>query len=385
MIDLIQMASLLIRNLLNRGKGMKIFRQFRTAASSFSQADLPPLGRNKSRKPKHELNTKENSPSWIHELNTLGYAVVPNVLTPAECDHTIDKAWEWLAAFGTGIQRNEPSTWTNDRWPMNFNGIIQRYRVGHAPFIWQVRTNPNVIGVFKEIWGTVELLTSFDAMCVLRPGEMIEDFEYSPSWFHTDQSPKKNGFHCVQGVLNLEEASVEDAGFACYPGSHKFHAELFQRNSEYDTTVDFNVIAKEDLHWVESEKGLQPTRISATKGSLIVFDSRLLHCNVPAKIPRAIPRWRYTLYICMTPRAWADQKTLQARVEAFRNQRMTTHWPHHVGLFPDDPDFPMLPEFYLGDVGEKLVGIKDYNGNELIIEEEMRSEGDFVPHERPAL
>ena len=162
----------------------------------------------KSNNPKHELNIKENSPSWINNLDTQGYAVVPNVLSLAECDDIIDKAWEWLAAFGTGIHRNEPSTWANDRWPMNFNGIIQRYRIGHAPFIWQVRTNPNVIGVFKEIWGTGELLTSFDAMCVLRPAEMISDFEYSPSWFHTDQSPKKNGFHCVQGILNMEEVCI---------------------------------------------------------------------------------------------------------------------------------------------------------------------------------
>ena len=155
--------------------------------------------------PKHELNITEKSPSWIHELNNQGYTVVPNVLSPSESDHIIDKAWEWLAAFGTGIQRNDPSTWTNDRWPENFNGIIQRYRIGHAPFIWQARTNPNVIGVFAEIWGTNELLTSFDAMCILRPAEMVNGLEYSPSWFHTDQSPKKHGLHCMQGVLNLEE------------------------------------------------------------------------------------------------------------------------------------------------------------------------------------
>ena len=145
------------------------------------------------------------------------------------------------------------------------------------------------------------------------------------------------------------------------------------------------MISEEDLHWVEHEKGLVPTRVPAPKGGFILFDSRLLHCNAPARLPRKNPRWRYTLYICMTPRAWSDQHTLQARVEAFRNQRMTTHWPHHVGLFPDDPDFPMLPHFELGDVGEKLVGMKDYNGNELVFEEGIASNSNFKPHDRPSL
>lgn len=181
------------------------------------------------------------------------------------------------------------------------------------------------------------------------------------------------------------QASVKDAGFACYPGSHLLHEELFQRSNNYDTTVDFNVISEEDLQWVEREKGLVPTRIPAPKGSFLVFDSRLLHCNVPAEVHRDKPRWRYTLYICMTPRTWADNNTLQARVKAFRDQRMTTHWPHHVGLFPDDPDFPLFSELELSDIGQKLVGLKDYEGNELILEEVVASDSDTSPHERPAL
>ena len=154
---------------------------------------------------KRELNITENSPSWVHHLNTQGYAVVPNVLTSSECDQIIDRAWDWLTTLGTGIQRDDKATWTDDRWPRNFNGIIQRYRIGHAPFVWQARTNSKVVAVFEKIWGTKELLTSFDAMCILRPTEIVDDLKSTPSWFHTDQSPKKEGFHCVQGVLNLEE------------------------------------------------------------------------------------------------------------------------------------------------------------------------------------
>ena len=315
--------------------------------------------------------------------------MVPNVLSSKQCDDIIDKAWLWLEGLGTGIRRGDPSTWTDDRWPKNFNGIIQRYRIGHAPFIWQTRTNENVIGVFKEIWGTEKLLTSFDAMCVLRPAELVEGVQVDYSyWFHTDQSPKKKGFHCVQGILNLEDVGSEDASFACYPKSHKLHEELFLRNKE-DPPIDYYILSKEDIAWVEHEKGLSHKRITPSKGSFIAFDSRLLHCNFAPKFPREKPRWRYALYICMTPRAWADRNTLRARIDAFKKQRMTTHWPHHVGLFPEDASDIKAPEFELelNDIGKRLVGIQDYDGKEEDLNDmEEEAVGDHLsPHDRPAL
>ena len=79
----------------------------------------------------------------------------------------------------------------DDRWPQNYNGIIQGYRIGHAPFVWQARTNKNVTGVFEEIWGTEELLTSFDAMGILRPEELVEGAHDHCYWFHTDQSRRR--------------------------------------------------------------------------------------------------------------------------------------------------------------------------------------------------
>ena len=335
------------------------------------------------------INVTASSPLWIHHLDNEGYAVVPNVLSPQQCDHVIDKAWEWMEALGTGIERGDPSTWTDDRWPQNFNGIIQRYRIGHAPFVWQARSNENVTRVFEEIWGTGELLTSFDAMCMLRPAELVEGIQKDYSyWFHTDQSPKKKGFHCVQGVLNLEEVSIDDATFACYPKSHKLHEELFERNKE-DPGMDYYVLSEDDVAWAEGEKSLSHLRVVPQKGSFIAFDSRLLHCNLPAKFPRENPRWRHALYVCMTPRAWADRNTLRARVDAFKKQRMTTHWPHHVGLFPEDPADVTIPKFdvELNNVVKRLVVMQDYDGNEEVfddIEDEADGRG-FSPHDRPAL
>ena len=96
-------------------------------------------------------------------------------------------------------------------------------------------------------------------MCVLRPAELVKGIQTNDShWFHTDQSPKKKGFHCVQGILNLEDVGSEDASFACYPKSHKLNKELFLRNKA-DSPIDFYMLSEEDIAWVEQEKGPSQT------------------------------------------------------------------------------------------------------------------------------
>ena len=67
----------------------------------------------------------------------------------------------------------------------------------------------------------------------------------------------------------------------------------------------------------------------------------------------------------MTPRTWADRNTLRARIDAFKKQRMMTHWSHQVKLFPELANMKG-PEFdvELSDIGKRLVGIPDYYGKE---------------------
>lgn len=81
------------------------------------------------------------------DLETQGWAVIPDVLTPRECEAYVSGAWEWLASLETGIRRDDPKTWGDDRWPSSFRGIINTLEVSHQDFVWRVRQNPRILQV----------------------------------------------------------------------------------------------------------------------------------------------------------------------------------------------------------------------------------------------
>lgn len=41
--------------------------------------------------------------------------------------------------------------------------VIQHYGISHEDFVWQIRQEPGVIDVFEKVWGTEDLICSFDA------------------------------------------------------------------------------------------------------------------------------------------------------------------------------------------------------------------------------
>ena len=81
------------------------------------------------------------------DLETQGWAVVPDVLTAAECTEYVDGAWSWLTSLETGIDRSNPNSWDDDRWPSSFRGIINTLEISHQDFVWRVRQNPKVLQV----------------------------------------------------------------------------------------------------------------------------------------------------------------------------------------------------------------------------------------------
>lgn len=78
------------------------------------------------------------------------------------------------------------------------------YAVSHEKFVWDVRTEPKVVEAFSKIWGTDELLVSFDGInLTLPPPETDEKKAVPQRWPHQDQDSTIRGFQCAQGIVNL--------------------------------------------------------------------------------------------------------------------------------------------------------------------------------------
>eukprot|EP01043_Picozoa_sp_COSAG02_P093635 COSAG02_NODE_30136_length_556_cov_1.365427_1_plen_61_part_10 len=52
-------------------------------------------------------------------LEEHGYAVVADVLSGEQCAKALDLIWDFNEGMGTGVDRNNPATWVNERWVEN--------------------------------------------------------------------------------------------------------------------------------------------------------------------------------------------------------------------------------------------------------------------------
>ena len=269
------------------------------------------------------------------QLSENGYIVVPNILSTEECNDTINKIWTWLSNLETGIDRNNPNTWTAKYWPPSRHGIIHKIPVGMEEFAWNVRSHPNVIDVFQKIWNTDDLLSSFDSIGISKPPELLGQRKIvDKSWYHIDQSSDMTKSYCIQSFVNLLETTEKDSCFCCIPQSNNYFQEFITENN-LTHKENWYQLNQKDLDWFAA-KGLHPVKVTAPTGSMVLWDSRTIHCNSMPVVPRNNPTFRYTVYVCMTPRSWATEETLQQRIKAYEENRMSTHIPHEFSLYPLD-------------------------------------------------
>ncbi len=73
--------------------------------------------------------------------------------------------------------------------------------------------------MFEELWGTNELLSSFDSINVLPPSAATGAPPDTASWLHTDQAPLRRGFFCIQGILNMVDVGPDTTGLEVFLGS----------------------------------------------------------------------------------------------------------------------------------------------------------------------
>lgn len=275
-------------------------------------------------------------------LRKYGYCVVENVFTHKECDETIDEMWKWLEGLGTGIKRNDKTTWKGDNWPINLHQGMLQHTLGQEEFMWKVREHVNVQYIFQQIFGTFNLLVSFDGATIGKPPEAGHSTSPKHSWLHTDQNiiprvkPEKvplTDHYSVQGIANFESVGDDDAGLFLGEGTHLLHSQLFKHNGK-TPSGNWYLMEKSDIDWFIN-KGVKFTKVNAPKGSFILFDSREAHQGFPAQKGRDEEKFRYVIYVAMTPAKRATEKDLEMKKKAIQKGRTTSHWSsNNIKIFP---------------------------------------------------
>lgn len=271
-----------------------------------------------------EINSVEpvyvdTSIDWLEHLHIHGWSVVP---IEGWSDTFTSSFFSWLEHCAEPGQepkfkRDDVTTWKRENMPPMLHGIFKHY-LGHTEFQWQIREL--CLPYFQRIWGTDDLLSSFDGGCLLYPCEKQSKFK---QWIHCDQPRDTPGFCCVQGIVNFVDCDEEDGGLLLLDGSSKIWDNYMQRHPAagiFWQPADLN-----DCELVNCK----PIKVCAPAGSLILFDSRMMHCNtnpIGSVMKAGVPRFRMCTYVSMQPRSGASDKELKRRISAYEKGRLTGHW-----------------------------------------------------------
>ena len=307
-----------------------------------------------------EYNTELNNIN--NYLNEYGVAVISNILTENECINYRNQIWNELKYVSKDrFDINNLDTW-NEFYNFDpYQSMLLHYNsLGHMQPIWEIRQHPKVYQVFEKIWDVSvnELIVSFDGLSIHLPPEKTNRGYHIEDWFHTDQSSKKNGRHCIQGLINLYPVNDCDATLSIIEKSHLYHESFFVDN-QINNKSDWYQLKNNDIDYF---KNCKKCAVKADIGSMILWDSRTFHQGIGSIKNRDKENFRMVIYVTMMPRSTInDPKTLIKKQKALKNLRITSHWANTVFTFPkkfknSNNEFNIIHNPILNDIGLRLAG-----------------------------
>ncbi len=302
-------------------------------------------------------------------LEKYGVAILPSVLNEEECTVMLSEMWDFFEHitqnWDTPLNRNNRESWREfyKLYPMH-SMLIQHYNIGHCQAVWNLRQNPKLIEPFCKLWNceSQNLLVSYDGASFSMPPETTNKGWYRNNWFHTDQSYTRNTLECIQSWVTATDVEDGDATLAFYEGSHNSHQEFRETFNITDKEDWFKL--KDDEHESFYSSKFPIKRIKCPKGSMVFWDSRLIHCGNEAMKGRQNPKHRCVVYLCYQPRTNATSANLKKKRKALEEMRMTSHWPCKPKLFGKKPrtyggeiqSTTPIPPPILSELGKKLSG-----------------------------
>ena len=130
-------------------------------------------------------------------------------------------------------------------------------------------------------------------------------------------------------------------------GSHKYHND-FTKEFEETSPDDWFLLNQEQIKWYIDAKKCIKKIIKCSAGSLVLWDSRTIHCAKEPDTKRQQPNYRCVVYLCYTPRSFATIGMLNTKINAWKNLRTTSHCPHNP--------LPQIVRPKINDLGYRLIG-----------------------------
>lgn len=287
----------------------------------------------------------------VQSLLKEGVAIV-RVCSAAEADELRKQFWDDLEALGTGIDRNDPSTWTNSNWPQTTHGLLQNQSFGLRLAVCMARLK--CVKAFKALFRDALVNSSFDAVSVVRPDSQERSYkkevrlneryregaELLSSWLHIDQANCwSEVLRHVQAAFALEELgeseqrtqfvlpkegetiqSFRDRFLAAFPPPKdppKKASSDPERAEWISYALDDNVEKTDPIVIAKRKWLLANGRIytpTLKKGEMVLWLSAVPHASIPGPCaPERERRTRVVGFVSMLPAALVTDKERAVR------------------------------------------------------------------------
>lgn len=245
-------------------------------------------------------------------LDTHGIVAVSDVLPATYCDTVATQMAAWLGSRGVDAQ--DPKTWsryTNKHFEMSptILGMMNTGEIRGAPFVTDTRRRPEVRRLFEQIHGTPDLEMEEGGVFwgfapEHYPNGRIPKHRYggfenaTDMWMHTDRGRDFTEATRFMSLIMMEDAEMHDHSFVYLENSHRYHDEYLRDRPKLEMEEpgdNFIQLGFRDTTWFE-RKGCLWRKVVAPKGSVIVWNDRLMHSTCFPSHGRPRPKGRFVVY-----------------------------------------------------------------------------------------
>jgi hypothetical protein len=251
--------------------------------------------------------------NWKKYLEDEGFVVISDILQPNQYITGLELFKKDMSIVSPRFDFNNSNTWNINTCPIMFGkgmGIFNGF--GQSDFMWHIRTNSTVQSIFKSVYSTNDLVTSFDGFSMF-----VSKSQKSKSWLHIDQNPA-NQMYSVQSAYNYYPVKdYRDAGFVLVPKSHKTYKPSVSGNKDWFVCPDQPL--------ADSRKLIIPANC------LVLWNSKTIHANEGMRKPE-VEFNRLTCYVSFQPKHLRPQSIYEKRLTAYKNGSATSHYANKCEL-----------------------------------------------------
>ncbi len=298
-------------------------------------------------------------------IEKYGIAIIPNVIDKKECMDMYNGAWNFFEHVSYNwkcrVNRYNESTWTNfNQFYPSASMLFQHFNIGHSQHSWNLRQNPKIVDIFANFWGLSknDLLVSFDGMSFLPPPEITDIGWENKPWFHMDQRLSKPNFDGIQGWITAFDVDEGDATLAFFANSHLYTEEFSKQFPEKDKENDWVLLSKEEVEFYESRCKIDTIKCPA--GSLVIWDSRLVHYGKCPSRTRKYPKFRCINYLSYSPKSTVeDEQVYIDKLYGLENLLTSNHYANRAGFFKTYDnliEYNKIDSPQLTELGRSLAG-----------------------------